>query len=174
MASIRQQGDRFEIRECETSAAGPRQRALARFKRILTPEILDRAAALARRPFDRDSLVARARARGIPVTDLRRTNDARRLLSFLRRGGPIHPVVVVLLRKALASMESREVPDHLEDAVDWLGESEAARGRALRGLLRTASRVVRSRGPIRERPPEPFPRFSSSLELSGGPGDAAR
>jgi hypothetical protein len=161
MASIRQQGDRFEIRECESSPVGPRQRALARFQRILTPEILDRAAALARRPFDRERLIARARARGIPVTEIRRTNEARRLLSFLRQGGQVNPVIVVLLREALASMEAREVPEHLEDAVDWLGRSEFARGRALRGLLRTASRVARSRGPVREPACERFPRFSS-------------
>ncbi len=161
MASIRQQGDRFEIRECEASTAGPRQRALARFKRILTPEILDRAAALARRPFDREALVARARARGIPVSDLRRTHYARHLLAFLRQGGQLNPVLVVLLREALALMDSRAVPEHLEDAVDWLGQSESARGRALRGLLRTASRVARSRGPVREPSHERFPRFSS-------------
>lgn len=164
MASIRQQGDRFEIRECESSPIGPRQRALARFRRILTPEILDRAAALARRPFDREALVGRARARGIPVTELRHTNDARRLLSFLRRGGQVNPIVVELLREALASMESRAVPEHLEDAVDWLGQSESARGRALRGLLRTASRIARSRGPVLENPAERFPRFSSGVE----------
>ena len=164
MASIRQQGDRFEIRECESSSIGPRQRALARFRRILTPEVLDRAAALARRPFDREALVARARERGIPVTELRRTNDAQRLLSFLRQGGQVNPVIAELLREALASRDVCEVPEHLEDAVDWLGESESARGRALRGLLRTASRVARSRGSLREPSVEIFPRFSSGVE----------
>ena len=162
MASIRQQGGRYEIRECEPSPTGPRQRALARFNRILTPEVLDHAESQAHRPFDRDALVERARERGIPTTDVRRSNEAQGLLSYLRRGGALNPVMVVLLRDALAGVESRPLPEHLEGAVDWLGRSESSRGRALRGLLRTASRVARSRPPIRETPSQPFPRFSSS------------
>ena len=72
MASIRRQGDRFEIRECLTTEQGPRQRPLARFHRMLTPEVLDRAEAAAHRPFDRRALVERARRQGIPVTRERR------------------------------------------------------------------------------------------------------
>ena len=165
MASIRQQGQRFEIRECETTDGQPRQRALARFTRILTPEILDRAAALARRPFDRVALIARARARGIPVADTRGGDEGRRLISYLRRGGPLDPMTVSLLRDALGLMESSEVPEHLEASADSLGQSESERGRTLRGLLRTASRVARSRGPIRTSATEPFPRFNSCHEL---------
>jgi hypothetical protein len=161
MASIRQQGDAFEIRECESSEAGPRQRALARFRRILTPEVLDRAAAAARRPFDREALLRRARVRGIPIAESRRKTGARSLIGHLSRGGRLDPVVVALLRDALTSMEARDIPEHLEDVVDWLGQPEAARGRALRGLLRTASRVARSRAELRSTPPEPFPRFTS-------------
>ncbi len=164
MASIRQQGNCFEIRECEQSRSGPRQRALARFRRILTPETLDRAAARARRPFDRQALVERARARGIPVAETRSTNDGRDLLSFLRLGGQLDPVVVDLLKGALASMDGRALPEHLAESVDWLGRSESARGQAIRGLLRTASRVARSREPLRQGPVEPFPRFNSGVE----------
>ncbi len=166
MASIRQQGEAFEIRECASSDAGPRQRALARFRRILTPEVLDRAAAAARRPFDREALLRRARTRGIPIAESGREFSARSLLDFLRRGGQLDPLVVTLLRDALAPMEARAVPDHLEDVVDWIGQSESARGRALRGLLRTASRVARSRASLRPAPVERFPRFSSGIEPS--------
>ena len=164
MASIRQQGKAFEIRECELSEAGPRQRALARFRRILTPEVLDRAASAARRPFDREAILRRARARGIPRAESRRETGARSLLGFLRNGGQLDPVLVALLRDALASMEARSVPAHLEDVVDWVGQSEFARGRALRGLLRTASRIARSRPSLRSAPIERFPRFSSGIE----------
>jgi hypothetical protein len=165
MASIRRQGQRFEIRECEMLKDGPRQRALARFTRILTPEVLDRAAALARRPFDRAALVARARARGIPVAESRRGDEGQRLISYLHRGGALDPMTVSLLRDALGLLKSCAIPEHLEASIDSLGQSEAERGRTLRGLLRTASRVARSRGPVRENPTQPFPRFSSHEEL---------
>lgn len=170
MASIRQQGDVFEIRECEPREAGPRQRALARFRRVLTNDVLERAALAARRPFDRAALVERARMRGIPIALGRRPNGARRLLAHLRSGGDLDPVVVSLLREALAGREACKLPEHLEDVVDWLGRDEVARGRALRGLLRTASRIMRSRGDQRERPRQPFPRFSSGADFVGGQG----
>lgn len=173
MASIRRQGEVYEIRECEISERGPRQRALARFRRILTPEVLDRAAAAAHRPFDRAALVERARVRGIPVTESRRDNGAHALLAGLRRGARLDPVMVGLLREALNSMQARSVPEHLEDAAQWVGQSEAARGRALRGLLRTASRVARSRPALRPMPEERFPRFSSGGEAPRMTHDAA-
>ena len=162
MASIRRQGERFEVRECLETRNGPRQRVLARFDRVLTPEVLDEAAARARRPFDRDALLGRARQRGIPCEDRYRSGDARRLLAALRSGQPIQASLVGLLESALREHESRSVPAHLEDAAEWLGTSDAARGKALRGLLRTASRAVQSRGPLRERPQDRFPRFSTA------------
>ena len=161
MASIRRQGAAFEIRECESSPVGPRQRPLARFRRILTAEVLDRAAIAARRPFDRRALIERARARGIPVAESRRSEAAARLLGQLRRNVSLDPVMVTLLREALAPLSDCPVPEHLEDVVDWVGQPETARGRSLRGLLRTASRVARSRGFQPPEPTERFPRFSS-------------
>jgi hypothetical protein len=86
------------------------------------------------------------------------------LLDFLRRGGRLDPVVVTLLREALASQQAGSVPSHLDDVVDWVGQSEFARGRALRGLLRTASRIARSRPSLHRAPTERFPRFSSGIE----------
>ena len=75
---------------------------------------------------------------------------------------PIEPTVVAQLKQALALMEEAPLPEHLIEAAEWLGKSEAARGKALRGLLRAASRVVRSRGPVSVLPSdEPFPRFRS-------------
>jgi len=162
MASIRQQGNRFEIRECRDTPEGPRQRILARFDRILTPEVLDQAAARAQRPFDREALVQRARQQGIPCVDTYRSDDARRLVAALREGRSLQPTVVGLLREALAGLDSRPLPPHLDDAAEWLGASEAARGKALRGLLRSASRAMRSRGPLRTPPGPLFPRFSSA------------
>jgi hypothetical protein len=161
MASIRRQGDAFEIRECLSTDRGPRQRPLVRFHGLLTPDILDAAAAVARRPFDREALLARARHRGIPVSLERQHADARRLLARLRAGEPLDPALVELLRRELELRAAEPVPAHLRAAAEWVGQSEAMRGKALRGLLRTASRVLRSRAPLREPPRSPFPRFSS-------------
>ncbi len=161
MASIRKQQSTYEIRECRSTELGPRQYTLATFKKVLTPEVLEEAAGRAQRPFDPQALIAAARARGIPVTHQRSWASARRLLRELRGGRILEPSLVALLKRALAAMEERPLPPHLAAAADWLAQSEASRGKALRGLLRAASRVAHSRAPRRERPAEPFPRFSS-------------
>lgn len=161
MASIRRQANVFEIRECRRTPRGPRQYTLARFHRVLTPEVLDEAAARAQRPFDRARVAARAQALGIPVSPRRTDAAARQLLAELRAGRVVEASLAGLLKHALALLDDAPVPEHLADAAEWIGRSEAARGKALRGLLRTASRVVRSRAPGREPPDPPFPRFRS-------------
>jgi hypothetical protein len=161
MASLRAQGRAYEIRECRSTEHGPRQYVLARFRDVLTPEVLERAEARAQRPFDRVKLLARARRRGIPVSPHRTDTAARRLLAELRAGASVEPGLVALLRDALGMLEAEPVPEHLDDAVEWIGRSQRERGRALRGLLRTASRIRRSVGSRREDEPLAFPRFSS-------------
>ncbi|MEZ4282288.1 MAG: hypothetical protein R3F21_22010 [Myxococcota bacterium] len=182
MASIRRQGEVYEIRECVPTSSGPRQRALARFRRILTPADLDRAEAVAQRPFDRAALLQRARAQGIPVAEVPPPEEARRLLAHLRDGGAVDPLLAGLLVEALRPFQAPaaassaaavratadearraelDLPEHLADVVDWVGRSESVRGRALRGLLRTASRVFRSRAVMSEPVEAPYPRFSS-------------
>ena len=64
MASIRSQGERHEIRECVSTERGPRQITLASFRGVLSPEVLDRAEAKARKPLNREEIAARARAVG--------------------------------------------------------------------------------------------------------------
>ena len=161
MASIRKQGASYEIRECRSTDRGPRQYTLARFSGVLTPEVIEAAAARAHRPLDPAQLIAAARRRGIAVSPHRSHSLARRLIAELRGGLVLEPSLVSLLKRSLVLMEDRAVPEHLADAADWVGRSEADRGRALRGLLRTASRVTRSREPRRALPEAPFPRFSS-------------
>jgi hypothetical protein len=166
MASIRKQRDICEIRECRSTERGPRQYVLARFKDVLTPEILAEAASRAQRPFHAEKLIASARARGVAVTSERRHAAARRLLGEMRAGRTPEPSLATLLKQALETVEERPLPAHLADAADWVGRSEASRGRALRGLLRAASRVVRSRGPRRSAPEaRRFPRFSSAAVM---------
>jgi hypothetical protein len=164
MASLRAQGRAYEIRECRATARGPRQYVLARFRGVLTPEVLERAEARAQRPFDRAKLVASARHRGIPVSPHRTDAAARRLLAELRAGGNVEPGLVALLQDALGMLEAEPLPEHLDDAADWIGRSQAERGKALRGLLRTASRIARSVGPRREPEPPRFPRFRSRAD----------
>jgi hypothetical protein len=162
MASIRRlrnrRGDRYEIRECLSTDRGPRQRTLVSFSGALTPELLDLAEEKAQRPFRREELEARARAGGLPGGA---PGEARALLARLQRGEAPDPTLVELLREALAPLRAEPVPPHLRDAASWIGQPERERGRALRGLLRTADRILRSRGPLRTRPRDVFPRFSS-------------
>ena len=161
MASIRRQGGRYEIRECRVTPRGPRQFTLARFARVLTPEVLDVAEQRAERPFDRQAVGARARALGLPVTRRRRHPEARALLAALQRGVRLDPRLVTLLRDALAPLPAEPLPEHLADAAEWIGRPEAERGRALRGLLRAAGRVLASRPALRQRDEARFPRFRS-------------
>lgn len=166
MASLRAQGRAYEIRECRSTERGPRQYVLARFRGALTPEVLDQAQARAQRRFDRAKLVASARRRGIPVSPHRTDTAARRLLAELRAGGTVEPGLVALLQEALGMLEAEPLPEHLDDAADWVGRSQAERGKALRGLLRTASRIARSTAPRREPEQPPFPRFRSRADAA--------
>lgn len=166
MASIRAQGQAYEIRECRSTDRGPRQYVLARFRDVLTPEVLEQAEARARRPFDRGKLVASARSRGIPVSPHRTDAAARRLLAELRAGGSVEPGLVALLREALGMLDAEPVPAHLEDAAEWIGRSQVERGKALRGLLRTASRIAHSVGARREPEQPSFPRFRSQVDAA--------
>lgn len=166
MASIRAQGRVYEIRECRSTDRGPRQYVLARFRDVLTPEVLEQAEARAHRPFDREKLVASARIRGIPVSPHRTDAAARRLLAELRAGGSVEPGLVALLREALGMLDAEPVPAHLEDAAEWIGRSQVERGKALRGLLRTASRIARSAGARREPEQPSFPRFRSQIDAA--------
>jgi hypothetical protein len=161
MASIRKQGNRYEIRECRSSERGPRQHVLTTFEGVLSPEVLDAAEPKAQRPFSREDVMKKAREKGIPVTRRRRNPDARRLLAHLQSGRTLDPRIVGLLRSALESLPAEPIPPHLREAAEWLGVSASERGLALRGLLRTADKILQSRGPLRERPRMLFPRFRS-------------
>jgi hypothetical protein len=48
----------------------------------------------------------------------------------------------------MISKKKGDVPEHLADAVEWIGRSESERGEALRDLLRVADRVMQSRREI--------------------------
>ena len=161
---VRRSPTRFEIRESRSTPRGPRSRVLASFPDALTRDVLDRAAARATRPFAAAALVRRARALGIPVLERSREPEARALLSRLRRGDPLDPVLAASLRRALARLSEAPIPESLAEVSDWVGASVAERGAALRELLDLYGRIVRSRPPRRRRARTRFPRFSSRRE----------
>ncbi len=169
MAYLRRRSDgRVEIRESVATRVGPRARTLAVFRGLLSPDVLEHARARALRPFDSDALRLRARALRVPVSSRRTDVSARALLAELHEGTAPVPVLVGLLRRALAACPESDPPEDLVEVAEWVGQGLRARGRALRGLLRTTDRLVRGRPPRRERPAERFPRFQSR------PGGSAR
>lgn len=161
---VRRAPGRIEIRESLSTPRGPRSRTLVRFAEPLTPDVLAEAAARARRPFDAEALVRRARARGIEVAYRSREPEGRALLARLRRPDPIDPVIAGLLRRALRDARAAEPPEALAEVAEWVGASAAERGAALRELLDTYGRIAASRPLRRTRPRERFPRFSSLSE----------
>lgn len=154
-------GDRYDLRETLATPAGPRSRTLATFRAPLTPEVLDRAARRALRPFDRAAIVARAAALGVAVSERREDRPARALLAQLRRGEPIDPTLATILREQLAALPAPAASPRFADVAEWVGASGEQRGAAIRDLVRVADRVVRSRAAVRTRPKSSYPRFSS-------------
>jgi hypothetical protein len=156
-----------EIRESVATRAGPRARTLAVFRGALAPDVMERAAGLARRPFDREALRARAVALGVPLSERRADAAARALLRDLRQGVSLDPVLVTLLREALAPLAAKPAPEALAEAAEWIGVGAERRGAALRGLLRASDRLVRARPARREREAPRFPRFRSLDAATG-------
>ncbi|MFK7896564.1 MAG: hypothetical protein AB8G23_12050 [Myxococcota bacterium] len=154
-------GGSVEIRESRSTPRGPRSRQLARFAGALTPAVLARAAASASRPFNEEALLRRAEALGIPTPTKAPEREVRALLARLRRGDPVDPAMVGLLRRALDGLEAANIPEPLEEVAEWVGATPAERGEALRQLLDTFGRIASSRPPRRARESAFFPRFSS-------------
>jgi hypothetical protein len=155
----------IEIRESVTTEKGPRAVTLASFRGALGPGVLDRAAERARGAFDRARVIERARELGLAVRGRPRDRSARQLLKRLRAGARVDPVLVTLLRDALANLPAAPVPEQHAELAEWLCVSHERRGDALRGLLRTYDRIVSSRPPRAQRAAElAFPKFASAPE----------
>jgi hypothetical protein len=124
---------RFEIRESVTTPAGPRARTLAGFK-VLSDSVMYEARSRATRPFDPEVVRARARALKVPERSDAAAVTARKLLAQLRQGERLPPMLAAELRKALPEV-STEMPDSLDDAIEWAGSTFAEKGRWVRELL---------------------------------------
>jgi hypothetical protein len=160
MATVTARRDgRFELRESVRTPAGPRSRTLATF-RVLTDDVIDRAAQRATGPIDRGAIRARARRLGVPDERERQARLARELIAQLRRGERSHGAWPRVLSDELRARRARRehVPDSIPPLVEWLGVDERERGKALRDLLRLTDRIPSTRPPG----PLTFPRLDST------------
>lgn len=154
---VSRQDGRHEIRESVSTPRGPRSRTLATFRR-LTDEVLDHAESRALTRFDRDAVRQRAEARRVPVDPPNTVLAVRRILEDLIHDRPLPAGLVGALRQELDRHGPVDLPDTFAPATEWLGVSAAARGDALRDLLRMTDRL-----PMRKRPDPPtFPRIRSA------------
>jgi hypothetical protein len=103
----------------------------------------------------------------VPLSARRADGAARALLRDLRQGVSLDPVLVGLLRDALAPLSAEPVPEALAEAAEWLGVGAERRGSALRGLLRASDRLLRARPRRRERERPRFPRFRTRDAATG-------
>ena len=155
---VRKSG-RVEIREAHATPRGPRSRTLVSFRGPLTDALLDRAAGAAQRGLDREAPRRRAAELGVPVLRPSADAAARALIGHLRRGARLDPVLAGVLAELLAERVSEPVPEALDDAVEWIGATDAERGRSLVDVLRLYDRIARSRDPVREPERPRYPRF---------------
>jgi hypothetical protein len=158
---VRRAGGNIQIRECVRTERGPRSKTLASFHGTLNDHALDQAARKAVRPLDREGLIAKSQTMGVgwtPSTSV----AARQLVTRLRRGRTLDPVLVGLLKESLWGMTETKLADDLDEAADWVGASDEERGAALRGLLRLSDAIVRSRDPLSPSRGRPYPRIDSA------------
>jgi hypothetical protein len=157
---VRRAGGNVQIRECVRTERGPRSRMLASFRGALNDHALDQAARKAVRPLDREELIAKAQTMGVGWASSTSV-AARQLVKRLRRGRPLDPVLVGLLKDGLSDMMGTELADDLDEAADWVGTSDEERGATLRGLLRLSDAIARSRDALSPRRSDPYPHIDS-------------
>lgn len=161
MAFVRRSGDRFEIRESTLTPRGPRAKTLATF-RILSDEVLDKAASRGTRPFDRETIRQRALALGAPTAPPAAFEAARQLAGQLARGNRPAPALAAHLAGALAgATEAARGLDSIDDVAEWIGRPLDRRGRELWQLLELVDALPTE--PKRRRRMKPvFPRLVST------------
>ena len=146
----------WEIRESQSTEAGPRSRTLATFK-TLTPEVIAHAQARSSKPLDASELRRVARRAGAPVALSGIDRAAGELLAELGAGRRPRPMLARLLAGAL--QDERDVAAaNAEAAAAWITATPTRRGDTLRDLLLLVDHLPRPRAPRLER----FPRIASS------------
>jgi hypothetical protein len=151
-------GERWEVRESRSPAAGPRSRTLVTFK-TLTPEVLERAAARSSTPLDPLELRKAALRAGAPVADGDADRAAGELLAQLATGTKPRPVLRALLLDALTDTRPRtpRTSDSARAAARWAAATQQQRGETLRDLLLLADHLP----PRRRTASTRFPRLRS-------------
>jgi hypothetical protein len=134
---VARKGGRFEIRESRSTSRGPRARTLVSF-RALDDDVIARARARARGRLDEAKIRARAAELAVPQRVDGAAATARRLIAELRRGEAVPPRLAAELR-ALLPEPRGEMPDTLDDVMEWVGVDDVQRGRAARELHAFAS-----------------------------------
>jgi hypothetical protein len=156
---VRRPGGRWEIRESLHTKAGPRARSLASF-RVLTPDVLERAAQRARTPFAAADIVAAARRSGITIDEAAVDRAARTLLREMARGN----LPVPGLRRLLVDrLSPRKFSDPGGGIGDWFGATDEERGDTLRQLLELTDKL-----PHRRRGKLAFPGLRPARGGTGG------
>lgn len=148
-------GERWEVRESRSTAAGPRSRTLVTFK-TLTPEVLERARARSSTPFDPPELRKAALRAGAPVAGGNADRAAGELLAALATGTKPRPVLRALLLDALTDTRPR-TSDSARAAARWAAATQQQRGETLRELLLLADHLPPRRRTVSKR----FPRLRS-------------
>lgn len=141
---------RFEIRESEHTAKGPRARTLAGF-RVLTDAVLTRAAKKALRRFDIEAVIASAERAKAPIDLSKRAERGARRDREMDRDAFVH----ASRRMAAITSSPRARESSRKDA-----------GEALIELLGFADAVARSR-PAPPRRPLAFPVLGRLVEGRG-------
>lgn len=143
---VARRNGRFEIRESQHTAKGPRARTLAGF-RVLTDAILARAEGKALRLFDAESVVASAEKAKAPIELSKRATPGG------RRHGEMDREAFVRASRKMAAITASPRP----------AESRKDAGEALIELLGFADAVARSR-PAPPRKPLAFPVLARLVE----------
>lgn len=155
---------RFEVRESLSTPQGPRSRTLASF-RELTPEVVERVQAKAKKPPTAAELTRSALRAGASVRGSQLDEAAGETLRRIANGEQPDPKLRRLLIDALSNQDSgveapgskSRVSDAARAASQWVGVGVEDRAQALRELLELADAL-----PIKLRPHEiGFPRLHS-------------
>jgi hypothetical protein len=153
---------RFEVRESENTAKGPRSRTLISFEE-LTDEAIEKARRRATKPFAPDDLRKAARRAGATVARPPLDRAARELIAGLAKGRSLDPtlrqILVDLLEKGYREgADPSPANGAAQDVAEWMAATPAERGRALVDLLLLADALPS--GGRRDKPLE-FPRLDS-------------
>jgi hypothetical protein len=108
---------------------------------VLTSAALDQAAARARRPFDRDSVIAAARRVGAPVEVAEADDSARALVVEMAAGRLPSPGLRGLLTTQLGRLSPAPQLQTYDSIAEWIGASPKRRGEVLRDLLDLGDRL---------------------------------